>query len=159
MAYENDFNRKAVLSAACSLTKKYRYEKYKEVWNMALDKETCDRDYLYGRLLAVADKVEQYSQYLKGENVRATNAKRYMSAFSLNPFKIWKIIEERIEPYLQSLNPKSAGYYEKLLDEIHDKFNEKDYVSNKSLNGLYLLGYHSQMMAFNKKKEENKDGE
>lgn len=159
MAYEKEYNWKAVLSASCSLTKKYRYEKFKEVWNMALNEETCDRNYLYGRLLAVADKVEQYSQYLKGENIRATNAKRYMNAFSHNPFKIWKVIEERTEPYLQNLNSKSSGYYKKLLDEIHNKFEEKNYTSNKSLNGLYLLGYHSQMMALNNKKEENKDGE
>lgn len=159
MAYEKDYNWEAVLSAACSLTKKYRYEKFKEVWNMALNEETCDRNYLYGRLLAVADKVEQYSQYLKGEDVRATNAKRYMNAFSHNPFKIWKVIEEKMEPYLQGLNSGSRGYYEKLLNEIHNKFNEKDYTSTKNLNGLYLLGYHSQMTVLNKKKEENKDGE
>ena len=45
---------------------------------MALD-ETCrDRSYLFGRILACAEQLEQYAAYLKGEkNVRPTNALRY----------------------------------------------------------------------------------
>ena len=38
------------------------------------------RDYLYGRLLALADRIE-YRTFDK-ENGRETNAKRYMNAFS-----------------------------------------------------------------------------
>ena len=50
---------------------------------MSLEKECCDRDYLYGRLLAVADYAEG-STYDDNEN-RPTNAKRLMEAFSNHP--------------------------------------------------------------------------
>ena len=50
---------------------------------MALD-ETCrDRSYLFGRILACAEQLEQYAAYLKGEkNVRPTNALRYEVAYT-----------------------------------------------------------------------------
>ena len=47
---------------------------------MALDVNCTRRDYLYGRLLAVADRIE-YRTFDKDDG-RQTNAKRYMNAFS-----------------------------------------------------------------------------
>ena len=120
---------------------------------MALDENITDRNYLYGRLLAVADKIEISAQYKKNNKVKETNAGRYMSAFSQRPFKTWKIIEERIQPYFVSLD--SQKKYDDLLNSIHSKFEFKDYENNNKLNGLYLLGYHCQMMALTPKKDEN----
>ena len=59
---------------------------------MALDKKETDRNYLYGRLLAVADRIE-YLTYDEKDNGRVTNAKRYMSTFSQRPYETWKVIE------------------------------------------------------------------
>ena len=52
LAYKERKNWERVLTLACSFVKKNRKEKYKEEWNVALDKEQKDRNYLYGRLLA-----------------------------------------------------------------------------------------------------------
>ena len=53
---------------------------------MALDKEETNRSYLYGRLLAVADRIE-YRTYDEKDKARVTNAKRYMSTFRRDPLK------------------------------------------------------------------------
>lgn len=45
---------------------------------MKLDTTITDRNYLYGRLLAVADRIE--SQVSGHDSNRLTNAKRYMTA-------------------------------------------------------------------------------
>ena len=42
---------------------------------MALDKSAKDRSYLYGRLLAVADRIE-YRHMMQKDNGRITNAKK-----------------------------------------------------------------------------------
>ena len=158
--YEKYVNWQYVLSAACSCVKKYLFDKNKEEYKMALDENITDRNYLYGRLLAVADKIEKNAQYKKdNKNTNETNAGRYMSAFSQRPFKTWKIIEERLHPYLVSLSAGSREYYNNLLNLIHSKFKLEDYESDKKLNGLYLLGYHCQMMQLSYKNDENTEGD
>ena len=90
---------------------------------MALDKECTIRDYLYGRLLAVADRIE-YRTYEKDKDTsRVTNAKRYMSTFSQRPFDTWKIIEENLQPYLNKLSIAERRYYENLLDSMMQLFD------------------------------------
>ena len=109
---------------------------------MAIDQECSNRNYLYGRLLAIADRVE-YRTYDKDDG-RTTNAKRYMTAFSQRPFSTWKNLEERIQPYFQRLKPGERIIYMKLLDEVAGKFTVRDFERDEPLNGLYLLGFHSQ---------------
>lgn len=118
---------------------------------MSLDRNCTDRSYLYGRLLAVADVAERSGS--ESGNERQTNAKRYMSAFSARPFSTWKIIEERLQPYLEKLNPGLRTTYEKLINEIFDKFTLENYSIDQSLDGNYLLGYHTQSNAIYQKKE------
>lgn len=158
--YESDTNWKYVLSAACSCIKKYLFDKNGEEYNMALDENITDRNYLYGRLLAVADKIEKAAQYRKdNKNANETNAGRYMSAFSQRPFKTWEIIEKRLRPYLVSLSAGARAYYSNLLDLIHSKFKTEDYRNDKKLDGLYLLGYHCQMMDLKYNDDESTEGD
>ena len=154
-AYKERYNWERVLTLACSFVKKNRYERKKEEWNVALDKECKIRDYLYGRLLAVANRIE-YRTYEKDKDTsRVTNAKRYMSTFSQRPFDTWKFIEENLLPYLNKLSIAERRYYENLLDSIEVLFDVVEYRNNDKLDGLYLLGFHSQSydLEYNKKKE------
>lgn len=146
-SYKEHRNWEKVLTLACSFVKKYRYDRKKEEFNVALNKECDDRNYLYGRLLAVADRIEYISFIKNGENGRVTNAKRYMSAFSQRPFTTWKIIEENIQPYLSKMDVKHRRYYENLIDEICSLFDIEKFQDNTKLDGLYLLGFHSQSLA------------
>ena len=122
---------------------------------MALNEKCCNRDYLYGRLLAIADRVEYRTQ--ERNEVRETNAKRFMSAFSQQPFRTWKILEERIEPYMLKLPVEERLVYEHLIDEILWKFAEGDFERGDALNGRYLLGFHNQAYAFRNRKEEKEN--
>ena len=122
---------------------------------MAVDKNCTERDYLYGRLLAVADRIEYRTFDMDKDRSRITNAKRYMNNFSQRPFETWKVIEENIQPYLNKLPVPERRFYENLLDEIEDAFESvNDYQENKRLSGLYLLGFHSQSCALRTYKTE-----
>lgn len=154
LSYKNRMNWKRVISMSCSFVKKYRFERYKETWDMSLDKKCKDRSYLYGRLLAIADRIEYTTYDEEKDAKRITNAKRYMNAFSQHPYTTWKVIEERIQPYLAKLNPGSRVFYSKLLDEVQNLFTIETFEDNKRLGGLYLLGFHSQAFEMNHKDEK-----
>lgn len=153
LAYKEKRNWKRVLTLACSLVKKNRKERYKEEWNVALEKEQRNRSYLYGRLLAVADRIE-YRTYEDSDKGRVTNAKRYMSTFSQRPFETWKVIEENIQPYMNKLKFTEKFFYGNLLNEIYQLFEIESFCDNSKLDGLYLLGFHSQAYDLQMKKED-----
>ena len=157
-AYKERYNWERVLTLACSFVKKSRYEREKEEWNVALDKECKIRDYLYGRLLAVADRIEYRTYERDKDTSRVTNAKRYMSTFSQRPFDTWKIIEENLQPYLNKLSIAERRYYENLLDSIDALFDVEEYRNNDKLDGLYLLGFHSQSYDLKYNKNKANDG-
>lgn len=139
------------LSIACALLNKH-YEK--EGYSVSLDVTNKNRDYLFGRLLAVADVLERSG--LDAEEKRATNAIRYMNAFAMHPARTWKIIQANIQPYQVKLGTK-ATYYCKLLDEIASEIDYEDF-NDKPLSGVFLLGFYCQRHDLYKGKKE-KDSE
>jgi len=148
------------LAIACAIYYKHYNNKKKEVLLMELQDTRMDRDYLYGRLLAVADKIEQVARYKQGktskDDARPTVAMRYMSAFVTTPFKTWGVISKEIRPYQNMLN--GAEYYQKQIDDILS-LSQSDFESNVSLSPLYLLGYSAQRKVLNAKKESKEDNE
>lgn len=159
VSYEKRYNWEAVLGIACAMVKKARKERKKEDWKMALDKECKKRDYLYGRLLAVADRIERRTFDREDDAGRETNADRLMNAFAQHPYQTWKIIEQRIHPYLKKLNLAERNSYKKMLDDIYKLFETDSFMNNNRLEGVYLLGYHSQMneIRYSKTEEAKED--
>ena len=109
---------------------------------MALDLNRTTRDYLYGRLLALADDLEGWAQSAAGEQ-RPTNATRLMQRFSEHPFTTWRTIELSLIPYQTRLGPK-AGRIQQTMNQIMDAFEPDDFVNDKPLSGEFLLGFHTQ---------------
>ena len=123
---------------------------------MKLDLENQDRSYLYGRLLAVCEKVERIT-YDRGES-RETNAIRLQSAFVNHPMQTWKILEGLLNPYFQKLRPAFREYYRELISSIAASFRDEDAMTlNQELKETYLLGYYLQRAELNKKKEEKEE--
>lgn len=147
-----DWNR--AVSISCSLARKYHKQKYEEEIGMDLEKERRDRDYLFGRLLAIADRLEQYALYKAGKDKeRATNAVKLMSAFSIKPYSTWKVLYGLLNPFRVQLT--GADYYQSLIDEVLTLFKPGEYEDNSPLSPLYLLGYSAQRRALT---NYNKDG-
>ena len=143
---------KKSLGIACALYKGY-YKRHPEInqrreYKMSLERERKSRDYLYGRLLALAEKIERKSLDRANES-RITNAERLMLRFSSHPCSTWKNIEESLRPHKNRLRVGSdAGllhYWEEEINQVCSLFSSEDFISDKSLSGEYLLGYHCQM--------------
>jgi CRISPR-associated protein Csd1 len=127
------------LTIACALFRKY---KQKENYEMSLDQDRNTRDYLYGRLLALADSLEEWALNSAGEK-RETNSARLMQRFSEHPYSTWRTIELSLAPYKARLGNKSKKR-QQLMDEVIALFNPDDFISDKRLSGEFLLGYHCQ---------------
>ena len=154
----SDFEWDMALGISCSLFKGFHKE---ERYQMGLEIERKTKDYLFGRLLAVAEEIESKALYIAGEDKgRSTNAERYMQRFSTNPCSTWLIIEKNLAPYeqrLKSTKPKFLFVMKNLIDEICNSFNADEFSDDKPLSGEFLLGYHCQRHELNKsyKKEDS----
>jgi len=149
------------LGIACALFKGY-YQRHpdnqlRRDYSMALEDNRPDRDYLFGRLLAVADYIEEISQGVGGEK-RPTTAARLMQRFADRPFETWRTIELSLQPYMQRLQIVRAGFLSnrnKDIDNILALFQHDDFTRNTPLSGEFLLGYHCQRHKYKHKPEFN----
>ena len=117
---------------------------------MALEENRTSRDYLYGRLLAVAHQEERAALKEMDQN-RETNAIRYMQRFALRPAATWKLLYvDKLTPYRRHLKPALAEWFEQRMQDIAALFNAGDYTDDSPLSGEYLLGYMCQLKAFRK---------
>ncbi len=153
-------NRERVLSTACAIIAKYYCEKQKEMKGetdyMILDLENSDRSYLFGRLLAIYEKIER-STYDSGES-RETNAIRLQAAYVNYPMQVWKTLESAVNPYFQKLSPGLREYYRNMISEIAVQLSLCDERErNQRLKETYLLGYYLQRKELNSKKTEKKE--
>lgn len=155
-SFENLTQIKDYTAIACALIRKYRNDantKHKEEWKVDVDYSQKQTYYLWGRLLALAEWLEQRANDLSDED-RMTNATRYRKEFSNNPAKTWLMLMEHIEPYKRKLR---RGEELEILKDIEDKINlimgllENDSANNKKLDDRFILGYGAQIHELNEK--------
>ncbi len=131
------------LGIACALFKGFHMERN---YQMALEPDRITRDYLYGRLLAIAENIESSALFVAGER-RDTSAARLMQRFADRPFSTWKTIEVSLTPYKSRLRAQRGGLLfkrEQLLDDTMAKFIADEFANDAPLTGEFLLGYHCQ---------------
>lgn len=122
----------------------------RRTYAMTLEENNRTRDYLFGRLLAIAERIEEIALSVGGE-YRPTTAARLMQRFADRPSSTWRNIELGLQPYIQRLQSSRAGFLtnrKKELDEVTSFFQPGDFTKDKSLSGEFLLGYHCQRMAY-----------
>ena len=151
------------LGVACSLFKGY-YRRHPDPnkrrdYFMALDEKNTSRDYLYGRLLAVAERIEYIALQVANEK-RSTTAERMMQHFADRPCSSWRNIELALQPYIQRLKNSRPGFLvnrQKELDAILSSFESNEFTSENPLSGEFLLGFHCQRLSLRQKPESTTD--
>ena len=153
------------LGVACALFKGF-YARHGDIkkrrrYIVGLDVENRSRNYLYGRLLAMAERIESFALAKSGE-VRPTTAERLMQRFAERPYSTWRTIELSLQPYLQRLQRSNGGFInnrKREMDEVMALFQEADFTNDAALKGDFLLGFHSQRLELRKKKEADSEDE
>lgn len=141
------------LGIACALFKgAFKNKEYQ----MSLETDRTSRDYLYGRLLAIAEHIESRALYVAGEK-RDTTAAKLMQRFADRPASTWRTIELALTPSKSRLRAKRPGSLydmEKLHDEVISSFQGEDFLDDSKLSGEFLLGYHCQRQILNPPKTD-----
>lgn len=145
LAVTNDgqFDRNRFISAlatTCALVK-HNTQNTKESFNMSIDLARTDRDYLYGRLLGAADKLEEYALRKKDNSRLVTAAIRYMQTFSMRPATTWRIIHDSLLPYKQQVKNSVA---DRELQSIYANLSVEASENDSPLSGVYLAGYYHE---------------
>ena len=141
------------LGVACALYRGYRSrhpnKNQQKEFSMSLEDDNHSRDYLYGRLLALAERIEEVALSASGEN-RTTMAARLMQRFADRPYTTWRTLELSLQPYMQRLQVSRTGFLvnsKRALDQILASFEPADFTNDKGLSGEFLLAYHCQRLA------------
>jgi CRISPR-associated protein Csd1 len=149
------------LGVACALFRGFHQRhpdiNQRRIYAMTLEEANGSRDYLYGRLLAIAERIEEIALSVGGEN-RPTTAARMMQRFADRPSSTWRNIELGLQPYMQRLQSSRPGFLanrKKELDAVTCAFHADDFSKDKSLSGEFLLGYHCQRMAYRNTQSES----
>ena len=87
-----------------------------DVITMYLEPNRDDRDYLYGRLLALADNFEESVLRKQGVKDRPTNAIKLMSNFTAKPYTTWGTLWKQLTPYLKSAN--GGSWFRNEVDDV-----------------------------------------
>ena len=161
--YDNDGkskNRDEQLFTTCAIIKKYRYDRFKEEWIMALEPEKKNRSYQFGRLLAVLEKAERDA--FDSDEKREPNAMRMQTLFVKRPMYAAKLIIEQLKnAYYPRLKPGARNYYDTLIGEIMLVISGcPEGEAGKPLGEEYLMGYYLQKNAlYTKKNNDNNESE
>lgn len=156
-----------VLYRCCSIIKTYKADQGEPV----LDVEgniimLNSRSFLYGRLMAIYEKIELDAMG-HGSEGRVTNAEKLWSSMIFRPLQTAAILDRKIMPYKSILKKKEkiglVIKYEKALGEIYgllQDLNESRENRNKRvLNEDFVLGYYAQKEKNYEKKNEAKSKE
>ncbi len=151
------------LGVACSLFRGFylrhpRTEQRKE-FSMSLDTSNTSRDYLYGRLLALAERLEEVALRAASVN-RPTTSNRMMQRFADRPYETWLTIYKQLDPYIRQMKTSRPGFLtniNKELDAVMNLFDHDQFISPKALTGEFLLGFHCQRLVLNQKPETKID--
>lgn len=145
------------VSIACAVIRKHQAERKEEPTPMALERDNPDRSYLFGRLLAYAQHIEDYVQYRTENAHRQTNAERMMHAMTLRPAKTWTQLSLKLQSYLRQLHmPGLKARWNAKMQEIVDRLGTRGFT-DEPLEEQYLLGFSSQMMEFRTAKSKNEE--
>ncbi len=108
-----------------------------------LNAENTNPGYLCGRLFAVVDKIQQ-----QANNIH-TIRERYMNSAGATPAAIFPTILKLSNHHREKLSEGSRIHYEKLIQEILDKFDDAmPTLLRLEDQSRFFLGYYQQMQDF-----------
>ena len=155
----NGFAWSQCVAVTCALIRKAQMQGNAPVPSWVLDRESQDRDYLYGRLLAAAHKLELDTTEKKGI---PSTAIRMMPRFVQSPAVTWMQLYCKLLPCLkrigQSERQKGGGYladqYLRLFGEIERKFKPQDRTDTRPVSYAFLIGFSAQLRELYQQAEE-----
>ena len=140
-SFRDYFDWQENICVACAIFNKfYKKEKY-----MKLDTNETDRSYLFGRLLALAERIENTATNYAGQ----TNAERLFTRFTMRPGQTFSTLQKQLVPYFDKLygNGKAglANYFKNQIAKtpFSDRVTRKNYLQKGEEN---LKRFYNQLV-------------
>lgn len=142
------------------LNRKYRKQNGEEV-TMGLDESRMNIGYLLGRILCVADQIQEASL---GHPPNSSFSDAHMKSFGATPSRNFKLINDKVWAHLKKLKRKKPGFYHflsKLYFPIIEKIGKAPTTLSLDEQNEFCLGFrHQYIDRFKpKKKKEGENGE
>ena len=130
-----------------------------------LNRENTDRSYLFGRLLALFERMEAGTFGEKEE--RSTNAEKMWTSYTNHPATMMMRLRNLLKPYERKMatSEQNRGLYFKLSRDIsevtnmlHDNYDMDSVEVNRPLDYGFIFGYEAQMRdIFTKRNKETEE--
>ncbi|MFD2829994.1 type I-C CRISPR-associated protein Cas8c/Csd1 [Corticicoccus populi] len=129
-----------------------------------INKNNLDRSYLYGRLLAVYERLE--ASTFDSSDKRLTNAEKFWTSYTNNPATMMQQLEGKVKSYEKKLKnsaDKRGVFYkldrerQEIIKNIHD--NTEETHLNSALSYQFIFGYYAEMDFIFSKKEKDSEEE
>lgn len=152
-----------VVAVSAAVLKKYFLDYKSREVNAMLDVTNVDRSYLYGRVLALLEYLEQQSlRAQRGEDskaIRQTNAERFWNNYLQAPAKTMNFLIQRGRPYWERVRKNSPQYFIRAHQELEACINQIGEVEgeknkNRPLDEEFIFGYYAQRRALYQSKED-----
>ncbi|BBD22116.1 type I-C CRISPR-associated protein Cas8c/Csd1 [Streptococcus constellatus] len=139
-------------------------KQYGREFTPMLDHQETDRSYLFGRLLAIYELFEAQRYALDGSSQeRITNAERYWNAYTGQPAKMMKHLENKIKPYEEVLKLNRPGIWHKLEKErkeiiqlLTPLYANKEFT--QPLDYKFIFGYYAEKQFYYTKQTKENEG-
>jgi len=159
VAHAEDVRNYVMLNAYTLLTAKASMSGVK----MTMTDDKQSRSYLYGRLLALYDRIEKAGIYKhslnrKTKNDRQTNAVKMWNAYVTHPAVTAPLLHDKVmRGYIRYLSKTSAAYYKRQIEDIYDVLSIVETANDKNnpLTDDYIIGYTHQQKARKKGETEH----
>ncbi len=134
-------------------------KKWRDMIQMAVNKETKEISYVLGRLFSVLENVQERAN----PGINATIKDRYFNAACATPAVTFPVLFKLSNAHLRKLEGGQAVYFSKKIQEMLDKIAMPDvghpFPKRLTLEeqGAFVLGYYQETQARYTKKEESEN--
>lgn len=131
-------------------------KKWRDIIQMAVNKETKEISYVLGRLFSVLENIQENAN----PGINATIKDRYFNAACATPAVTFPVLFKLSNAHLRKLEAGQAVYFSKKIQEMMDKIPMPDaghpFPKRLTLEeqGAFVLGYYQETQARYTKKEE-----
>lgn len=121
---------------------------------VALDEDSKNPAYVFGRIFAVLEHIQQVAN----PGINSTIKDRYFDSACATPGKVFPLLEKLAHHHLRKLEIRQRIYFEKQLTGLFGKIDIGEHSAPAYLplekQGIFVLGYYHQTQKRYEKKEE-----
>jgi len=124
---------------------------------MALDENSTDKNYIFGRIFSVLENIQEAAN----PGLNATIKDKYFNSACATPAHIFPILQKLSVNHLRKLEIGQKIYFEKQLTNLMGKISPTEKKSSTLTleeQGMFILGYYHQTQERYKSKEEKENG-